>query len=186
MFFEFLRFGRFFLFFKKKWFLGPNKNPPCVTCHLSIAPTAKATDLPPANAPTMHRRLVCKDPKNVSTKKVVKPSVKEKYPAHGRNQISQRVRILAPIPNWTEIDRKGYFMCHVSCFICHASYVTCNVSRVTCLVSCVVSPVTYHLPPATLISKCKKSLKTMAWGVPILALGSSTKSLQSTRMRSFQ
>ena len=34
---------------------------PPVACHLSIMPPATATD--PANSPTMHRRLVCKDPK---------------------------------------------------------------------------------------------------------------------------
>ena len=29
-----------------------------VTCHLSVTPTATATDAPPANFPTMHCRLV--------------------------------------------------------------------------------------------------------------------------------
>ena len=32
-------------------------------CHPSLMPTAKATDPPPANSPTMHSRLVRKDPK---------------------------------------------------------------------------------------------------------------------------
>ena len=32
-----------------------------VTSHLSQTPTAAATDPPPANSPTMHSRLVCKD-----------------------------------------------------------------------------------------------------------------------------
>ena len=34
----------------------------CVTCQLSPTPTATATDPPPSNSPTMHSRLVCKDP----------------------------------------------------------------------------------------------------------------------------
>ena len=33
-----------------------------VTCHLSLTPTAIARDPPPAFSPTMHSRLVCKDP----------------------------------------------------------------------------------------------------------------------------
>ena len=34
-----------------------------VTCHLSLTPTATATDPPPANSPIMHSRLVGKEPK---------------------------------------------------------------------------------------------------------------------------
>ena len=34
-----------------------------VNCHLSLTPTATATDPPPANSPTMHSWLVFKDPK---------------------------------------------------------------------------------------------------------------------------
>ena len=32
-----------------------------VSCHLSLTPTVTATDPPPANSPTMHSSLVCKD-----------------------------------------------------------------------------------------------------------------------------
>ena len=32
-----------------------------VTCHMSVTPTATATDPPPANSPTMHRRIDDKD-----------------------------------------------------------------------------------------------------------------------------
>ena len=35
-----------------------------VICHLSLMPKATATDLPPANSPTMHSRMVGKDQKN--------------------------------------------------------------------------------------------------------------------------
>ena len=48
----------------------------CVTCHmlpatrhLSLTPTATATDAPPANLPTMHGRLVCNHPKKVKKSK---------------------------------------------------------------------------------------------------------------------
>ena len=43
----------------------------CVTCHLSLTPTAKATDPPPANSPIMHSGLICKDqkPKKMSKRK---------------------------------------------------------------------------------------------------------------------
>ena len=34
---------------------------PHVTCHMSLTPTAIATDPPPANSPTLHSRMVCKD-----------------------------------------------------------------------------------------------------------------------------
>ena len=46
-----------------------------VTCHLSLTPTATATDPPPANSPIMHNRLVCKEPKlykNLKYKKIFK------------------------------------------------------------------------------------------------------------------
>ena len=37
-----------------------------VGCHLSLTPTATAMDPPPANyRTTMHKRMVCKDPKKV-------------------------------------------------------------------------------------------------------------------------
>ena len=38
-----------------------------IICHLSLTPTARATDPPPVNYPTMHSRLVCKEP-NKTTK----------------------------------------------------------------------------------------------------------------------
>ena len=31
------------------------------TCHLSLTLTATDTDPPPANSPTMHRRLICQE-----------------------------------------------------------------------------------------------------------------------------
>ena len=45
-----------------------------VTCHLSITPTATATDPPHANSPIMHSRLVAKTPpkKNANYKKLSK------------------------------------------------------------------------------------------------------------------
>ena len=39
-----------------------------VACHLSLTPTATATDPHPANSPSMHSRLVCKDPKKSQDK----------------------------------------------------------------------------------------------------------------------
>ena len=36
-----------------------------VTCHMSLTQTATATDPSPANSPTMHSRIICKDPKNL-------------------------------------------------------------------------------------------------------------------------
>ena len=40
-----------------------------VTCQVSLTSTATATDLPPANSPTMHCRVFCKDPKTIEIKK---------------------------------------------------------------------------------------------------------------------
>ena len=40
-----------------------------VTCHLSLTPTATATD-PPANSPIMHSRLVCEDPNILIRQKI--------------------------------------------------------------------------------------------------------------------
>ena len=37
---------------------------PGVVCHMSLTQTATATDPPPANSPTMHNRMGCKDPKS--------------------------------------------------------------------------------------------------------------------------
>ena len=34
-----------------------------VTCHMLLTPTARATDPPHANSPTMHSRMVCEYPK---------------------------------------------------------------------------------------------------------------------------
>ena len=36
----------------------------CVMCHLSLTPTANATQPPPVNSPIIQSRLVCKDPKH--------------------------------------------------------------------------------------------------------------------------
>ena len=38
----------------------------CVTCHMSLTQTATATDPPPANSPTMHIRMVRKDPQIIN------------------------------------------------------------------------------------------------------------------------
>ena len=38
-----------------------------VTCHMSLTPTATAMDPSPANSPTMHSRIVRKDPKPFKT-----------------------------------------------------------------------------------------------------------------------
>ena len=40
-----------------------------VTCHLSLTPTTIATDSPPANYPTLHSQVICKDPKPNCRKK---------------------------------------------------------------------------------------------------------------------
>ena len=101
-------------------------------------------------------------------------------------------------------------ICHVSGVTCHTSHVMCHVSCVTCR----VSPVTCHLsllltatatdpPPANssimhsrLVhkdpktqnkSKCNKNNNNpkMSRGMPILAIHSSSRSLQSTRKRVF-
>ena len=40
-----------------------------VTCHMSLMPTATATDSPAANSPTIHKWLVCKDQKNSECQK---------------------------------------------------------------------------------------------------------------------
>ena len=57
-----------------------------VTCHLSITPTATATDPPPANSPIMHSRLVAKTPpkKNANYKKLSKRQ-KKYLVKHERN-----------------------------------------------------------------------------------------------------
>ena len=41
----------------------------CVTRHLSLTPTVTATYPPPANSPTMHVKLVCKDKTKQKNKK---------------------------------------------------------------------------------------------------------------------
>ena len=49
------------------------------TCHLSLTPTATATNPPPANSPIiMHSRLVCKDPKTRNNFKRQKSSKRQK------------------------------------------------------------------------------------------------------------
>ena len=45
----------------------------CVTCPLSLKPTATSTDPSPANSPIMHSRLVCKD---LTTKQKIQKSKK--------------------------------------------------------------------------------------------------------------
>ena len=52
-----------------------------VTCHLSLTPTATATYLASANSPTMHSRLVRKDPRtqtNFKTRKIIKKAKQHK------------------------------------------------------------------------------------------------------------
>ena len=44
---------------KKNW----PKNMSYVTCHLSFTTTARDTHPPPAYSPTMHKRVVCEEPK---------------------------------------------------------------------------------------------------------------------------
>ena len=56
----------------------------CVTCHLSLRPTATATDPPPANSHIMHSRLVPKDPKTKSQKR-------ENYQNNEKSKVTYRL-----------------------------------------------------------------------------------------------
>ena len=52
-----------------------------VTCHMSLTPTATATDPPTAKSPTMQNRLVCKDPKTrkkFNMQKIIKTAKTQK------------------------------------------------------------------------------------------------------------
>ena len=49
-----------------------------VTCHLSLTTKTKAIDPPPANSPTMHSRLVCKEKKERKNKTLWKEKEKKR------------------------------------------------------------------------------------------------------------
>ena len=70
--------------------------------------------------------------------------------AYGRQWISQRVQIVAPIP-WKEKEEEKFHMSHVTC---HLSHATCHMLHFTCH----MLPVTCHLrqqpQPKTLPSPC--------------------------------
>ena len=86
------------------------KKKKCVICHLSLMPTATATELPSLR---VRERL------NHSTLTLAKNSTAYKNP---KNVIYKK---------------KYYNMCHLSSFTYHMSCVTLYVSRFTCLVSLV-------------------------------------------------
>ena len=109
----------------------------------------------------------------------------------------------------TKMDRKVYIffslfffllyvMCHVSLVICHESFVTCHVSHVTCQLSLTPTTTASNNPPAKsptmhsrLVQKnfkerAQKNKTKTSRGMPILAIHSMTRSLQSTRKRGFQ
>ena len=64
-----------------------------VTSHLSLPPTATATDPPPDNSTTMHSRLVCKDPK--TQKKIKRQKIIEKKKEEKKEKTSRGMPILA-------------------------------------------------------------------------------------------
>ena len=118
--------------------------------------------------------------------------------ALGRHWICRRVRIVAPIPKRTEREERKKRRRKKSC-------VTCRVSRVTCHLSLTPTATAIDPPPTNSpimqsqlvprdtkpkqISKHKihqnnKNTK-MSRGMPILAIHSLTRSLQSTRKWGF-
>ena len=99
----------------------------------------------------------------------------------------------------------SHVMCHMSQVICHLSHVACRLSPVTCHLSLTPTATTRDPAPASSaimhsrlvckdpkfqkISKHKKLIettKTQKLGMSILAISSSTRSLQSTGKRGFQ
>ena len=108
----------------------------------------------------------------------------------------------------------SFVTCHVLCFICHMSRVRCHMSHVACRLSPVIfhlslpptatathprptnSPIMHSrlvcIDPKTQTKNSKrkshqngKNLKGCR-GMPILAMSSSTRSLQSTGMQGFR
>jgi hypothetical protein len=98
----------------------------------------------------------------------------------------------------TKTDRKkdfflSRFMCQVShlCIMCHVLCVTCHLPQTLPLITpplCTVGRFANPKNPKNPIAKVIKTAKTqnMSKGMPILAIGSLTRSLQSTGKRGFQ
>ena len=112
--------------------------------------------------------------------------------ACGRHWISQPVRLVAPIPKQTEIDKRKIldFTCHMSRVTSHVSHIVCRLSPTTTVTD--PPPANYPIMHCRLVCKeqttrkfqnAKKILKQQkpetSWGMPILAIRSSTRSLET-------
>ena len=78
----------------------------CFTCYLSLTPTAKARDIPTANSPSMHNRLIQVDPKK--PKKLWKRSGKKSFLVRQYLWYGLWTEVSSSLGSW--VSRRGQHM----------------------------------------------------------------------------